>query len=175
MIEVGEVWAAAGKGYCRRCLGRWAKKKETFWSWANRLRTFQNLYLDAYAHWQICGLRKSGTCVPKNVDAFPKPSYLDEVVWSLLELRYQLFPTLKSDLLPLIRQPTLTDREVYIFVFCMHVYTYTYIYIQWNTTQPKMKFLLLSTTWMNIEGIMLSEMLGEDKYYMILLYVESRK
>ena len=33
------------------------KEERNLWSWANRLRKFQDLYLDAHAHWQICGLR----------------------------------------------------------------------------------------------------------------------
>ena len=53
----------------------------------------------------------------------------------------------------------------------MYIYT---IYIQWNTTQPhtrKNEILPFATTWMDLEGIMLSEIsqTEKDKYFMIPL------
>ena len=37
-------------------------------------------------------------------------------------------------------------------------HTHTHTHTQWNTTQPqKMKILLFSATWMNLEGTMQSE------------------
>ena len=45
-----------------------------------------------------------------------------------------------------------------------------YIYIQWNTTQPsKNEILPFATTWMELEGIMLSEISQSEKdnYHMI--------
>ena len=50
------------------------------------------------------------------------------------------------------------------------VYTYTHIYIQWNTTQSykRIKILPSATTWMDLEGFMLSviSQTKKDKYYM---------
>ena len=50
---------------------------------------------------------------------------------------------------------------------------YIHIYIQWNTTQPlrKNRILPFATTWMDWEGIMLSEIsqTEKDKYHMMSL------
>ena len=44
-------------------------------------------------------------------------------------------------------------RSIYVYT-----YTYTYIYTEWNITQTKNnEFLLLMATWMDWEGIMISE------------------
>ena len=50
-----------------------------------------------------------------------------------------------------------------------------YTYMQWNTIQPpkKKKFLPFVTTWMDPEGLMLSEIMSEkDKYVRSHLYVK---
>ena len=46
------------------------------------------------------------------------------------------------------------------------------VYVQWNITQPhKRESLPFVTTWMDLEGIMLSEIshTEKDKYHMIFL------
>ena len=46
------------------------------------------------------------------------------------------------------------------------------VYIQWNITQPlKNEILPFATTWMELEGILLSEISQseKDKYHMITL------
>ena len=53
-----------------------------------------------------------------------------------------------------------------------------YISIQWNTTQPKKNEILpFVTTWINLEGIMLSEIsqLEKDILSDITYYAESKK
>ena len=53
-----------------------------------------------------------------------------------------------------------------------------YISIQWNTTQPtKNEILPFVTTWINLEGIMLSEIsqLEKDILSDITYYAESKK
>ena len=50
------------------------------------------------------------------------------------------------------------------------VYTCT---MEYHSAMKKNEILSFATTWMNLEGIMLSEINQEDKHSMVLLIVES--
>ena len=64
------------------------------------------------------------------------------------------------------------DKEDVEYIYIYIYMEYIYIYI-WNITQPlkKYKILPFATTWMDLEGIMLSEIsqTKKDKYCMISL------
>ena len=76
-----------------------------------------------------------------------------------LELRQQLFPHSDQICFPhKAANCSLTERST-VFVFCMHVYVYIHIYTMeyYSAKKKKNEILPFSTTWINIEGIMLSE------------------
>ena len=66
-------------------------------------------------------------------------------------------------------------------VGCVCVYIYIYIYTPYNTMKYSSaikvnKILTFATRWMNLEGIILSEIsqIQKDKYYMVSLILESK-
>ena len=72
------------------------------------------------------------------------------------------------------KQPKCPSTDEWIkkirFYTHTHKHTHTHIYVQWNTTQPfhKNEILPFAATWMDLEGIMLSEIsqTEKDKYSM---------
>ena len=59
----------------------------------------------------------------------------------------------------------------------IHTHTHTHTRTKWNTAIKKNDILPFTTTWMDIEGIMLSEIsqTEKDKYLCFHSYVKSKK
>ena len=60
---------------------------------------------------------------------------------------------------------------MYLYDHCIYIYVCVFTHTHWNVPQPKKKFLSFATAWMDLEGIMLSEInySEKDKYHMISL------
>ena len=73
------------------------------------------------------------------------------------------------------------DKEYVVYIHT-HTHTHTHPHTHTHTMEyysaiKKNEILLFVTTWMDLEGIMLSEksQTEKDKYYMISLYVKPKK